>query len=243
MRAWIKTYQAFFRRVKDGETAGLSRASRGATATTASPIRSMATARALDNGFLVLSKIGRIAVRCTVPLRAPPRPSPSPGRPTAGMPSSRAPRCRSQPLPPTGQETGIDVGLKVFLITPTGEPSRTPPLSRGREAAEEGAAPRLPAQEGQQPPAQGGQAAAKSASEGASASAPTSTTRRRSSCSGLRHHLSRRFAGRQHGTEPPPRQEHQRRGLGAVPHHPRSQGSMRRASGGRRATCLYQPGL
>ena len=29
-----------------------------------------------------------------------------------------------QPLPPTGQETGIDVGLKVFLITAEGVCSR-----------------------------------------------------------------------------------------------------------------------
>ncbi len=27
----------------------------------------------------------------------------------------------AQPLPPTGQETGIDVGLEVFLITTDGE--------------------------------------------------------------------------------------------------------------------------
>ena len=34
--------------------------------------------------------------------------------------------CRREPLPITGQETGIDVGLKVFLITAEGEAVENP---------------------------------------------------------------------------------------------------------------------
>src|SRR5262249_24746900 len=38
-----------------------------------------------------------------------------------------------QPLPPTGREMGIDVGLKVFLITPEGEAVENPRHSRRAE--------------------------------------------------------------------------------------------------------------
>ena len=41
----------------------------------------------------------------------------------------------SQPLPPTGQETGIDVGLKVFLITAEGEIIANPRHYRKAEKA------------------------------------------------------------------------------------------------------------
>ena len=39
----------------------------------------------------------------------------------------------AQPLPPTGRETGIDVGLKVFLITADGEVVENPRLHRRGE--------------------------------------------------------------------------------------------------------------
>jgi putative transposase len=75
----------------------------------------------VDNGFLVLSKIGRIAVRWSRPLE---------GTPKTVMISREADGwyvCFScadapvQPLPPTGQETGIDLGLEAFATTSTGE--------------------------------------------------------------------------------------------------------------------------
>jgi putative transposase len=40
-----------------------------------------------------------------------------------------------QPLPPTGQNTGIDVGLKVFLITADGEVVENPRHYRKAEKA------------------------------------------------------------------------------------------------------------
>ena len=61
----------------------------------------------LDNGFLVLSKIGRIAVRWSRPLEARPKPSPSRGRRMAGMYVSPAPMCRCSHLPLTGTRQAL----------------------------------------------------------------------------------------------------------------------------------------
>ena len=89
-----RAFQAFFRRIVNGRHPAI-RASTGATATTASPIRKLrATAARLDNGFLVLSKIGRIAVRWSRPLEGTPKTVTIGGKRTAGMSVSPAPMCR-----------------------------------------------------------------------------------------------------------------------------------------------------
>jgi putative transposase len=90
----------------------------------------------LDTGFLALSKIGRVAVRWS-----------RPGGPWEGTPKtvtisreadgwSTVISCAdvpAQPLPPTASETGIDVGLKVLLITADGEAVENPRLHRRDE--------------------------------------------------------------------------------------------------------------
>ncbi len=43
---------------------------------------------------------------------------------------------RAKPLPPTGAETGIDVGLKVFLVTADGDVVDDPRLHRRGERRE-----------------------------------------------------------------------------------------------------------
>ena len=68
-----RAFQAFFRRVKRGVRRRAIRASRAAIATTPSPTSSSATGLHSDNGFLVLSKIGRIAVRWSRPLEGTPK--------------------------------------------------------------------------------------------------------------------------------------------------------------------------
>ena len=68
-----KTYQAFFRRLREGQTPA-SRAFRAATGSPVSPTKSSATgATVSDNGYLVLSKIGRVAVRWSRPLEGTPK--------------------------------------------------------------------------------------------------------------------------------------------------------------------------
>ena len=75
----------------------------------------------LENGSLVLSKIGRLAVRWSRAVE---------GRIKTVTLSNEADgwyvcfscaEVPTQPLPPTERETGIDVGLKVFLITADGQ--------------------------------------------------------------------------------------------------------------------------
>jgi putative transposase len=112
-----KTYSAFFRRVKAGQTPGCPRYQGRYHSFT---YKQFGNGAQLDNGFLVLSKIGRIAVRWSRPIE---------GKPKTATISREADgwyailSCADAPvqaLPPTGRETGIDVGLKVFLITADG---------------------------------------------------------------------------------------------------------------------------
>jgi putative transposase len=76
---------------------------------------------ALDGGILSLSKLGRIPLRLHRP------PEDTPKTVTISKEADGWYACIScvdaptQPLEPTGQETGIDVGLKMFLITADGE--------------------------------------------------------------------------------------------------------------------------
>jgi len=115
-----KTYQAFFRRVKAGQTPGFPRF-QGRDRYHSFTYKEYGNGARLENGFLVFSKIGRVAVRWSRPLV---------GRPKTVTISQEADgwyaiiSCADvpmQPLPPTGRETGIDVGLKVFLITAAGD--------------------------------------------------------------------------------------------------------------------------
>ena len=67
-----KTYQAFFHRVKAGEKAGFPR-DQARTRCHSFTYKEFDNGASLDNGFLVLSKIGRIAVRWSRPLEGTPR--------------------------------------------------------------------------------------------------------------------------------------------------------------------------
>ncbi len=87
----------------------------------ASPTRSMATAPSWIMASWCSPRSGASPCVGRVPSKAPSRPSPYAKRRTAGTSASPVPRCPTQPLPLTGRETGIDVGLKVFLITADGQ--------------------------------------------------------------------------------------------------------------------------
>src|SRR5262249_43976881 len=75
-------------------------------------------------------KIGRTAARLHRTLEGTPRPSPSRGRRVVGTLASHVP---TQPLPETGRETGIAVGLKVFLIPGEGKAVENPRHDRKAE--------------------------------------------------------------------------------------------------------------
>jgi putative transposase len=113
-----RAFQAFFRRVKAGETPGYPRFQGPAryNSFTYKQMGEHGGAR-LDNGFLILSKVGRVALRWSRPLEGA----------TADVPTP--------PLLPTGQETGIDLGLESFATLSSGERIFNPRWYRKAERA------------------------------------------------------------------------------------------------------------
>ena len=129
-----RAFQAFLRRVAAGEMPGYPRfQGQGRYNGFTYPQGGEHGGVRLDNGSLVLSKIGRIAVRWSRPLEGTPKTV------TISREADGWYACIScadvpiQPLPATGQETGIDVGLKVFLIAADGEVVENPRHSRKAE--------------------------------------------------------------------------------------------------------------
>src|SRR5215468_5808859 len=67
-----RAFQAFFRRVREGQTPGYPRF-QGASRYNSFTYKQFGNGATLDNGFLVLSKIGRIAVRWSRPVEGTPQ--------------------------------------------------------------------------------------------------------------------------------------------------------------------------
>ena len=127
-----KTYQAFFRRVTAGQTPGFPRF-QGRTRYHSFTYKQYGNGARLDNGFLVLSKIGRVAVRWSRSLDGTPKTVTISREADGWYAILSCADVPAQPLPSTGKETGIDVGLKVFLITADGEVVENPRLHRRGE--------------------------------------------------------------------------------------------------------------
>jgi putative transposase len=122
-----RAFQAFFRRVQAGEEPSYPRfQGRDRYNSFTYPQVGEHGGARLDNGFLVLSKIGRIAVRWSRPLEGTPKTV------TISREADGWYACIScadvpiAPLPLTGREMGIDVGLKVFLATAEGDVVENP---------------------------------------------------------------------------------------------------------------------
>jgi putative transposase len=115
-----KTYQAFFRRLINGEKPGFPRF-QGRTRYHSFTYKEVGNGARLDNGFLILSKIGRVAVRWSRPLEGTPKTVTISQEADGWYAILSCADVPAQPLPATGRETGIDVGLTVFLITAEGE--------------------------------------------------------------------------------------------------------------------------
>jgi putative transposase len=114
-----KTYQAFFRRVANGEKPGFPRF-HGRNRYHSFTYKEYGNGARLDNGYLVLSKIGRIAVRWSRPIEGTIKVVTISKAADGWYVSFSCAEVPTQPLPKTGRETGIDVGLKVFLVTADG---------------------------------------------------------------------------------------------------------------------------
>ncbi len=128
-----RAFQAFFRRVKNGEKPGYPRF-KGSNQYNSFTYKQFGNGATLDNGFLVLSKIGRVAVRWSRPIE---------GTPKTVTISQEADgwyaciSCAEVPmhlLQPTGQETGIDLGLESFATLADGTMLHNPRCYRKAEA-------------------------------------------------------------------------------------------------------------
>jgi putative transposase len=114
-----KAFQAFFRRLYKGQTPGYPRF-HGRTRYNSFTYKEFGNGARLDNGFLVLSKLGRIAVRWSRPIEGTPK-TVTVSREADGWYARFS--CADvpiQPLPATGQETGIDLGLEAFATLSDG---------------------------------------------------------------------------------------------------------------------------
>jgi putative transposase len=129
-----RAYQAFFQRIKEGGTPGYPRFQGRARyhSFTYPQVGEHGGAR-LDNGLLVLSKIGRVAVRWSRPIEGMPKTVTISREADGWYVIISCAEVPVQPLPPTGRETGVDVGLKVFLITANGEIVENPRYYRRAE--------------------------------------------------------------------------------------------------------------
>jgi putative transposase len=129
-----KTYQAFYRWVKAGEKAGFPRY-QGRDRWHSFTYKEYGNGAALDNGFLVLSKIGRIAVHWSGPIE---------GTPKTVTISKEADgwyvaiSCADVPihrLSLTGQETGVNLGIEAFATLSDGTRIFSPGWYRKAERA------------------------------------------------------------------------------------------------------------
>jgi putative transposase len=132
-----KTYQAFFRRLKAGEKAGFPRFHGRSRYNSFTYIEYGNGARldSSDNGFLVLSKIGRIAVRWSRPLAGTPKTVTISREADGWYACFSCADVPTQPLPATGQETGIGLGIEAFATLSDGTRIFSPGWYRQAERA------------------------------------------------------------------------------------------------------------
>jgi len=127
-----RAFQAFFRRFKAGETPGYPRF-HGANRYTSFTYKQFGNGATLDNGCLVLSKIGRVAVRWSRPLAGTPK-TVTISREADGWYACFS--CEGVPiqrLPETGREMGIDLGLESFATLADGSRIANPRIFRVAE--------------------------------------------------------------------------------------------------------------
>jgi putative transposase len=127
-----RAFQAFFRRVKAGQTPGYPRF-HGRARYNSFTFPEYGNGAVLDGGILSLSKIGRIRLRLHRPLEGTPKTVTISREADGWYVSFSCADVPTQALPATGQQTGIDVGLKVFLMTAQGVVFENPRYYRRAE--------------------------------------------------------------------------------------------------------------
>jgi putative transposase len=125
-------FKAFFRRIREGQTPGYPRF-HGAARYNSFIYKEFGNGAALANGFLVLSKIGRIAVRWSRPLEGAPRIVTVSKEADGYYVCFSCADVPAQPLPATGQEMGMDLGLESFAALADGTMIHNPRCYRQAE--------------------------------------------------------------------------------------------------------------
>jgi putative transposase len=129
-----RAFQRFFARVKVGETPGYPRF-QGPNRYTSCTYKQYDNGAALDNGFLVLSKIGRVAVRWSRPVEGTPKTVTISKEADGWYVSFSCADVPMQALPAAGQETGIDLGIEAFATLSDGTRIFNPGWYRKAERA------------------------------------------------------------------------------------------------------------
>jgi putative transposase len=124
-----RAFAAFFRRVKAGEKPGYPRF-HGTNRYNSFTYKQFGNGATLDNGFLVLSKIGRLALRWSRSLEGTPKTVTISHEPDGWYACFSCEGVSIQPRPLTGRETGIDLGLESFATLADGSQIANPRILR-----------------------------------------------------------------------------------------------------------------
>ncbi|HET8909514.1 MAG TPA: transposase [Ktedonobacterales bacterium] len=127
-----KTDQAFFQRSREGQTPGFPRF-HGRNRFNSFTYKEFGNGVRLDNGFLVLSKIGRVAPRWSRPLAGTPKTVTILRQADGWYVCFSCADVPVEPLPRTGQETGVDLGLESFATLADGTMIHNPHCYRRAE--------------------------------------------------------------------------------------------------------------
>jgi putative transposase len=127
-----RAFQAFFRRVQAGETPGYPRF-KGRARYNSLTYKEFGNGARLDNGCLVLSKLGRLAVRWSRPLGGTPKTVTLTREADGWYACISCADVPISPLPLTGEETGIDLGLESFATLADGSQVANPRIFRVAE--------------------------------------------------------------------------------------------------------------
>ncbi|HLW00718.1 MAG TPA: transposase [Ktedonobacterales bacterium] len=134
MKRLDKAFAAFFRRVKAGEKPGYPRF-QGRDRYHSFTYGEYGNGARLDGGILSLSKIDRVPIRLHRPIEGMPKTVTISREVDGWYACFSCADVPTQPLPLTGQETGIDVGLKSFLALADGTFVANPRYYRKAEKA------------------------------------------------------------------------------------------------------------
>ncbi len=127
-----KAYQAFFERIQRGEKPGFPRF-QGRNRWHSFTYKEFGNGARLDNGYLVLSKIGRINVHWSRPIKGTIKMVTISKEADGWYCCFSCAEVPIQPLAPTNQETGIDLGLEAFATLADGSRMENPRYYRKAE--------------------------------------------------------------------------------------------------------------